>query len=282
MAPVACGGDVEAAESGGKARFGAELRAQRTARGWTQVQLGKKLGYSDSLVSDIENANRTASEDFAKLCDEVFSLPGTFLRHWEDLEREAFPTWFAPIVPIERESAKIAGWEPSAVPGLLQTNHYARALVRARRPQDDEETVERTVQARMDRQSTLSRPKPPMCWWVLSEGVLRQVVGGPEVMGDQIDRLIKAAEAPGTVIQVLPFSAHDHAGTDGLLHLYERPGQSTVAYTECIGGARLIEDQEEVSDLTTVMGMLRAAALSRTDSVALMRAIRRDLGQQLA
>jgi Domain of unknown function (DUF5753) len=101
-------------------------------------------------------------------------------------------------------------------------------------------------------------------------------------MGDQLDRLIKAAEAPGAIIQVLPFSAHDHAGTDGLLHLYERPGQPVVAYTECIGGARLIEDPQEVSDLTTVMGMLRAAALSRTDSVALMRAIRRDLGGQLA
>jgi transcriptional regulator with XRE-family HTH domain len=73
---------VEAAESGGKARFGAELRAQRAARGWTQVELGRKLGYSDSLVSDIENANRTASEDFAARCDEVFGLPGTFLRHW--------------------------------------------------------------------------------------------------------------------------------------------------------------------------------------------------------
>jgi transcriptional regulator with XRE-family HTH domain len=273
---------VDAAESSGRTRFGAELKAQRLAKGWTQVELGKKLGYSGSFVSDVERGDRGASEDFANRCDEVFGAPGTFLRLWEDLQREAFPTWFAPIVPIERESAKIAGWEPSAVPGLLQTDRYARALIRARRPQDDEETVERTVQARMDRQSTLTRPKPPMCWWVLSEGVLRQVVGGPDVMGDLLDRLIKAAEAPGAVMQVLPFSAHDHAGTDGLLHLYERPGKPVVAYTECIGGARLIEDPQEVSDLTTVMGMLRAAALSRTDSVVLMRAIRRDLGEQLA
>lgn len=269
---------MEAAESGGKTRFGAELKAQRLARGWIQVELGKRLGYSGSLVSDIERGDRTASEDFARRCDEAFGLPGTFVRLWEDLQREAFPTWFAPIVPIERESVKISGWEPSAVPGLLQTEQYARSLIRARRPQDDEEAVETTVRARMERQGILSRPKLPLLWYVMHEGVLRHVVGGPEVMGPQLEKLIKAAETPAVVLQVLPFSATDHAGTDGLLHFYERLVLPVVGYTECIGGGRLIEDPQEVSDLTTVMGMLRAAALSRTDSVALMRTIRRDLG----
>jgi transcriptional regulator with XRE-family HTH domain len=195
---------VEPAKSSGKARLGAELKAQRLARGWIQVDLGKKLGYSGSLVSDVERGDRTASEDFAKRCDEAFTLPGTFLRLWEDLQREDFPTWFAPIVPIERESVKIAGWEPSAVPGLLQTEQYARALVRARRPQDDEEATERTVRARMDRQGILSRPKLPLLWYVIHEGVLRHAVGGSEVMAPQLDKLIKAAETPAVVLQVLP------------------------------------------------------------------------------
>ncbi len=121
-------------------------------------------------------------------------------------------------------------------------------------------------------------PKPPLLWYVVHEGVIRHVIGDREIMCDQVDQLIKAAEAPGIVLQVLPYSAHDHAGVDGLLYLYERPGQSHAAYTECFGGGRLIEDSQEVSDLTTVMGMLRAAALSPRDSVALMRTIRRDLG----
>jgi transcriptional regulator with XRE-family HTH domain len=268
---------MEPAESSGRGRFGAELKAHRLAKGWTQVELGKKLGYSGSFVSDVERGDRSSSEDFARRSDEVFGLPGTFIRHWEDLQREAFPTWFAPIVPIEREAVKISGWELGAVPGLLQTEQYARALIRARRPQDDEEGVERTVRARMDRQGILSRPKPSMIWYVLSEGVIRQAVGGTEVMSAQLDKLIKAAETPGFVVQVLPFSAQQHAGIDGLLYLYERTGQPLVAYCETFGGARLIEDQQEVSDLTTVMGMLRAAALSPWDSVALARTIRRDL-----
>ena len=172
---------------------------------------------------------------------------------------------------------KISGWELGAVPGLVQTEDYARALIRARRPHDDEEAVERTLRGRMERQDILSRPKAPKLWYVLSEGVLRQCTGGPEVMGGQLEKLIKAAETPGWAVQILPFSAQANAGIDGLLYLYERPSVPMVAYCETYGGARLIEDQAEVSELTTVMGMLRAAALPPWDSIALTRTIRRDL-----
>jgi len=270
---------VESGESSAKKRFGAELRAHRTRRGWTQVELGAKIGYSGSYVSDVERGDKGATDDFAKRCDseDAFDLPGTFLRLWEDLQRESFPTWFAPVVPIEREAAKITGWELGAVPGLLQTEDYARALIRARKPHDDEEAVERILQGRMDRQGILVRPKPPQLTYVIHEGALQHVIGGREVMGNQLDRLVKTGEAPGPVIQVLPYSAHDHAGVEGLLYFYERTGQPAVAYSECFGGARLIRDPAEVSDLITVMGMLRAAALSPRDSVALMRQIRRDL-----
>jgi len=141
----------------------------------------------------------------------------------------------------------------------------------------DEEAVERTVTARMERQEILVRPRPPMLWYVMHEGVLRHVVGDHEIMGEQVDKLIKAAEAPGIVIQVFPFTANDHAGTDGPIAIFERTGGLAVAYAECFGGGRLIEAQDEVADLTMVMGMLRAAAQSPRESLHLMRAIRRDL-----
>lgn len=268
---------MDAAEPGGRARFGAELRAQRLARDWTQVELGRRLGYSGSFVSDVERGDRSPSDDFAARSDDVFGLPGTFMRHWEDLQREAFPTWFAPVVPLEREATKIEGWELGAVPGLLQTEDYARALIRARRPKDAEESVERIARGRIDRQEILAGSKSPLLWYVIHESVLRHVIGSPEIMAHQLDKVEKAAESPGVVIQVLPYSAHEHAGVEGLLYLYERSGQSVVAYTECFGGARLIEDSSEVSDLATVIAMLRAAALSPRDSVAMIRQIRRDL-----
>ena len=268
---------VDGAESSGWTRFGAELRAHRTAKEWTQVHLGKEIGYSGSFVSDVERGDRGVVKEFAKACDDAFSTPGTFLRLWEDAQKSLFPVWFAPVIPIEREAEKISGWELGAVPGLLQTDGYARSLAKARKPQDDEEAVERIVQARMDRQGILSEPKPPMLWYVIAEGVLRQCIGGNDVMAAQLERLIKAAGSPGIILQVLPFSAQANAGVAGLLYLYERTGQPVVAYCETHGGARVINDATEVSDLATVMGMLRAAALPPWDSTALLRQIRRDL-----
>jgi transcriptional regulator with XRE-family HTH domain len=271
------GAAVDAAETSGWVRFGTELRAHRAVRGWTQVQFGKEIGYSGSFVSDVERGDRGVVEDFAKACDTTFGTPGTFLRMWEDAHRSLFPVWFAPVVPLQREAEKITGWELGSVPGLLQTEDYARAVAKARKPHGDEEAIERIVQARMERQGVLSRPKPPMLWYIIHEGVLRQRTGGTEVMAVQLDRLIKAAEAPGIVIQVLPFSAQANPGMDGLLYLYERTGQPMVAYCETYGGARVINDATEVSDLVTVMGMLRAAALPPWDSTGLLRRIRRDL-----
>jgi transcriptional regulator with XRE-family HTH domain len=258
--------------------FAQQVTAHRDKRKWSKAQLASRLEFVPSYVSHVENGTKPPTLGFAEKCDELFDLPGTFVALYEDLQREVFPTWFAPIAGVERGSIKITGYEPSFIPGLLQTPEYARTLIRARRPQDDEQTTERTVQARIDRQGILGRPGSPLCWWVLAETVIRQLVGGAEVMGPQLDRLIKAVEAPGLVIQVFPFSAPDYAGTDGLLHLYERPDVPMVAYTECVGGGRLIQDQQEVSDLATVIGALKASALPPRDSVALMQTIRRDLG----
>jgi transcriptional regulator with XRE-family HTH domain len=273
---------MASADTGGPSSFAAELRAQRTARGWTQVELGKRIGYSGSFVSDVERGERAPSEDFAQRCDEAFELPGTFVRLYEDLRHNAYPPFFAPVLPYEREADQINGWSLGAIPGLLQTERYARSIIRAGRPRDDEESVQRTIDARMERQQILARPKPPLLWCVMQEGILRNIVGDQEIMGEQLGKLIKAAEAPGIVIQVFPFTANEQAGTDGPIWIFERPGGQTVAYTECYGGGRLIEGQDEVTHLTVVMGMLRAAALSPKESLHLMRVIRRDLDGQLA
>jgi hypothetical protein len=237
--------------------------------------LGKRIGYSGSFVSDVERGERAPSEDFAQRCDEAFEMPGTFVRLYEELRKGVYPPFFAPVLPHEREADKIHGWV-LAVPGLLQTDRYARSVIRAQRPRDDEESIQRTVDARMERQQILARPMPPLLWCVIHEGALRHVVGNQEIMSEQVGKLIKAAESPGFVIQVLPFTANDHPGIEGPFWIFERPGGSAVGYSECYGGGRLIEGQDEVADLIMVMGMLRAGALPPQDSLHLMGAIRRD------
>lgn len=257
--------------------FAAELKAQRAQHGWTQAETGEKIGYSGSYVSDLERGDRMSTLPVAQACDREFGTPGTFVRWHEVAKRAAYPSFFAPVLAFEQEAARIHGWTLGAVPGLLQTERYARSVVQARRPQAGEAAIERTVTARLERQSILDREPPPLLWHVLHEGALRHQVGDREIMGEQLDKLTKAANLPGIVLQVLPFTAHDHAGVEGPITIYERPSVPAVGYTECYAGGRIVEDGEEVADLLTVLAMLRAAALPPRDSLALMKQIRREL-----
>lgn len=257
-------------------QLGAELRAQREARGWTQVQLADQLGWSSSFISDVETGYRSCRADFAARCDEVFGQPGTFVRILAHQQRAAYPDFFAPVVPLEREARRIHEWSPSAVPGLLQTSGYARSTIRAGAPADDDATIERKVDGRIERQEILSGDRPPLYTVMIHEGVVRHVVGGPAVMRGQLDHLVKAAESPGVVLQILPFSARDHAGVEGPIVVYESASAST-GYTECHGGGRMVEHSDDVADLVTVLTMLRASSLSPADSIDMIRHIRGGL-----
>lgn len=260
--------------------FAAELKAQRAQQGWTQVELGKKIGFSDSFISDVERGERLASLDFAQACDREFGTPGTFARWQEISKRAAYPSFFAPVIPFEQEAARIHGWQLGAVPGLLQTEDYARALIQATRPQDSTEAVERLVTARIERQEVLRRDNPPRLWYVIDEGVMRRIVGTPSVMAAQLDHLISSARTPGTVLQVLPFTAGDHAGTDGPIVVYEFSERPTVVYAECNRGGRIVEAPPEVAEMITTLNMIRASALSPRDTLGLLAKIRRETDEQ--
>jgi transcriptional regulator with XRE-family HTH domain len=261
------------------ATFSAQLRAWRKKLGWTQVDLGIKLGYSASLVSGVETMDKPPTSDFARSCDRVFGTPDTFAALQELVAREAYPAFFAPVVLFEREAARIHGWELGAIPGLLQTEDYARALIRVSGPVDSDGAVDRLVTARMERQVILSRDHPPVLWYVIDEGVLRHLVGGPAVMGAQLDRLLEAGVTPGVVIQLLPFTA-DHPGTDGPISVYEFTAASAVCYTECYSGGRIVETPAEVADLVMMMNLIRASALAPRESLELIRQIRSEIDEK--
>jgi transcriptional regulator with XRE-family HTH domain len=265
------------AEPSGLGMFAAELKAQRTRTEWTQAELGDKIGFSGSFVSDVERCERTPRIDFARACDRELGLPGTFERLHELVRNAAYPSFFAPVVPFERESIRIHGFELGSVPGLLQTEGYARALIRATRPHDRDADVERLVAARLERQEIMVKDSPPLLWYVLDESVLRRIVGSREVMAEQIDRLINATAGPGTVIQVLTFAEGEGVGADGPISIYEFSEAPSVCYTECNRGGRVIEDHGEVAEMMTKINMIRVSALSPRASVDLMRKIRSDL-----
>lgn len=194
--------------------------------------------------------------------------PATFVSLHELVSREAWPSYFAPVIDFEIQAVRIHEWELRVIPGLLQTEDYARSVISAGSPRLGEAELERKVSARLDRQRIFERDKPPMYWTVLHEGVLRQVIGDQAIMAAQLDKLIEAGRSPDVVIQVLPFAASDHPGTDGPITVLDFPEARSVAYTECNGGGMIAESQEDVADLMTTLNMVRAASLPPRESMA--------------
>jgi transcriptional regulator with XRE-family HTH domain len=257
------------------ATFAGELKAWRERMELTQQAFAEKLGYSIALVAAVEQCKRSPTADFAARCDQVTGAPGTFVRWQAQVARESYPAFFAPVLAFEREAIRIHGWELGAVPGLLQTEAYAEAVIRARYPSDPSAAIERIVAARMERQELLTADRP-MLWYTMHEGVVRHQVGGRDVIAEQLDKLIELATSRRIVLQVLPFTARDHAGVEGPVTVYEFADAPSVAYTECYGGGRIVEDRQEVGDLVTVMSLIRSSALSPADSLELIREVRRD------
>ena len=249
--------------------FGAELRRRRGAAGLSQDQLGHAINYSEALVGRVEVGERVPSPDFARRCDDVLSAEGLFahLRDSMNSDVHAYPTWFWEFVEREREATSIREFNALAVPGLLQTEDYARALFRACKPADSDEEIGQHVAARVERQRILDRPKPPMLWAVVDEGVLRRPVGGPGTFHDQLAHLARVGKRPGIVFQVMPFSAGAHAGLLGEFILLGLAGGHDMAYTESVESARLIEQPDEVAAFNLVFDMIRAVALSPETSL---------------
>jgi len=256
------------------ARFAGELRAWRQRHGWSQAELGGKLGYSGSHVSSVETMDRSPTADFAKACDKVFGTPGTFERLQEDINKEAYPPWFSPFVHFEAKAARIHCWDNRCLTGLLQTEDYARALIRAGNPSMTEAEVERDLTGRMERQQIMQRELPPYCWFVVHEAALRTMFGDKAVMRGQMDRLLEVARAPRVVVQVFPSGVPDCPGVDGAVTIFDFSGEPSVGYAEGYRAGRTIEAPSEVASLVLTFDHLRALALSPAGSQRLITAIR--------
>ena len=260
-----------------RAMFTEQLRAQREQMGLLQREFAEKAHVSVSSVKQYEAGKKKPERKFATWCDAFYGCPGTFGRLYDGMIAESYPSWFGPRVLFEDKAARIHEWEMRGIPGLLQTRSYASAVIRACRPYDSGEELERDATARVERQNILMRDDPPKLWVVLSEGVLRQAVGGVRVMREQLDHLLSLAEAQGIVLQVLPFAVTDAPGVDGPAALFEFDDSPTVAYLEGWGSGRVLKDPKEVAAIATALSMIKGCALSPIDSAQLMTTIRSEL-----
>lgn len=212
---------------------------------------------------------------FLALCRDA-SKPG-----WWHSYTDVLPDWFRTFVGLEEAATLIRGYEPHWVPGLLQTEDYARASVSTGFPKAPGAEVDRRVKLRLARQQILTRPQPPQMWVVMDETVLRRPAAttGPKVMRAQIDRLIEATEQPGITLQILPFSAGMHPAMHGLFYLlrFPDPEMPDLVYGESMTGAFYIDKPGEATAYLEVLDRICVLAAPADNTATLLRAIRKEI-----
>lgn len=177
---------------------------------------------------------------------------------WWHQYSDLLPHWFQPLLGLEEAAAIVRTYEVQFIPGLLQTEDYARAVTTQGYASAGREEIERRVQLRMARQHVLNRPNPPRLWAVLDEAAVRRMIGGPDVMRAQIEYLIQAAKWSNITLQVMPFRFGGHAAEGGPFHLLRFPEQdlSDVVYVEQLTGALYLEKREDLDRYMMAMERL--------------------------
>ncbi|MCO6006547.1 helix-turn-helix transcriptional regulator [Actinoallomurus purpureus] len=251
------------------AYFGFEVRKHREGAKLSQTELADRLHWAKSTVGNLETAFRSPTVDHATDLDRFFTTDRFGWLHGL-IVREELPDFFRPFARREPNATNIRMFEPLVIPGLLQIEEYARAVMAEGRAPEE---LEQAVAARMDRQKILDRrePPPPRLWVVLDRGVIRRQVGGPETMRKQLTHLIEAAERYNVTIQVVPESVGGYVGLEGGFSILSFDEGADIAYAGASGGGHMIEQQKDVARTGTRFELIRARALSADASVQLIR-----------
>ena len=250
--------------------FADELKAMRKQRGWSQEETAARIKFSSATIANIESMRRAPTRDQAILLDEAFETPGTFGRLEARLRGVPFSAGFRPFQPYEAEARVLRMFEHTLVPGLFQTEDYARVLSEAYNEATEQDVRDR-VDGRMARQAILFRvdPAPPRVWAVLDEQVLCREVGGPAVMLAQVERLVELARMPRITIQVVP-AILPHPGLLGAFVVAETDQPPAIVYLETASEGQTVEDPDMAESMTLAFDALRTEALTGSASLSLI------------
>jgi transcriptional regulator with XRE-family HTH domain len=267
---------------------GAQLRRLREAKKISLEEAGYVIRASHSKISRLETGRvRFKDRDIVDLLthygvtDEAereklreLANRANFPGWWRDYS-DVLPGWFEEYIGLEEAASQIREYEVQFVPGLLQTEDYARAVTLLRYSNPKE--VNRRVSLRMGRQAMISRSQPPSLWVVLDEAALRRPIGGPSVMRAQLKQVIEMSQRPNVTIQIMPFKAGGHSGAGGpfsVLHFAEHD-LSDIVYLEQLESALYLCKQSDVDMYLAVMERLRAEAYTPAASLKTLRAMLR-------
>ncbi len=268
--------------------LGAQLRRLREARGMTLGEAGEVIRASHSKISRLETGRVSFKDrDIADLL--------TFYGVTDEEEREALRTlarranapgwwhdysdvvtgWFEAYVGLEEVATQVRAYQVQFVPGLLQTEDYARAVTMLRHSADPPKEIEMRIGLRMARQQILTRPEPPNLWVVLDEAVPRRPIGSRAVMRAQLKHMLELSERQNVTIQLIPFNAGGHAAAGGAFNIlrFAEPDLPDVVYLEQLTSALYLDKPETVDNYLMVMERLCMEAVTPAGSADLIRKI---------
>ncbi|MFI5619649.1 helix-turn-helix transcriptional regulator [Streptomyces sp. NPDC051567] len=242
---------------------GAQVAVCRVAKNLTQKEFGDLIGLHSETVASIEQGRRVLMPDVAELMDHHLGLPGVLtIAATRMPEVDVTPPWVEEYLDLEFRAVALSWYDTLTIPGLLQTDAYARALFGCHVPAMGEEEIHFQVENRMERQQILTRPIPPTLGFILGEPALRERIGGDEVYWEQMQHLRSCMDRPTMSIQVMPLGGTGHAGLKGPFIVLETPEHQLLGYSETQRGSHLVSDGDEVSILSQKYAMLRSQALN--------------------
>ncbi len=279
-------------------RVAATLRDLRKRADMTMAEAARRAEHDSTWLSRIEHAeNGIHNNDLRQLLS-VYGIEGVEVeavleinrgarkRGWWHPYSKAIPDWFSTYVGLESEASLIRTYEAQSVPGILQTESYARAVLQAAPIPESVGEIERQVRLRMERQAILDGDDPPQLRAILDEGVVRRIVGDSKIMREQLEYLLTRSSETNIDLMVLPFSAGAHAGFDGPFVLLEFPAlpepypdtaEPRVVYVDYLTGAHYLEEPAELVMYNAAWDRLAVLADAPSRSRDVLRTIAESL-----
>ncbi|MEV8630046.1 helix-turn-helix transcriptional regulator [Streptosporangium sp. NPDC051023] len=261
-----------------RVRFGTEMRRLREAAQLSQSAVGARLGCTQTQISRLEMATRTPSRSDAEKLDKIFGL--TDEQHFMGLHRRILarpggPKWFMSWVEeIEPNALILRSWDPILIPGLLQTESYAREVL-SREPKVTPTKVEERVQARMRRRQILDKEDPPSLMVLIDAGVLHRLVGDSKVMREQLDYLLESAQCPAVSIQVV--DSHCLVGTLGAFMIAELPnGQPDIIHADSSARGQVSSEHDIVTSIWNQYEAIRLWAYPEHISLRMIEEVKQE------
>jgi transcriptional regulator with XRE-family HTH domain len=261
--------------------LGNQLRRLREGLGITQVEAGDVIRASPAKISRLESGRsplkrRDAADLLTRYGIHDETQRSAFLdlvgksgaRGWWHAYSDLVPGWFQTYVGLEAASALIRGYEVQFVPGLLQTQDYARTVIALGHPLADNQEMERRVALRIARQNLLTQVRPPAVWTVIDEAALRRPLGGRQVMRAQLEHLREAATWPNVTVQIMPFDRGGHAAAGGPFTMlrFAEPALPDIVYLEQLTSATYLDKREDTDHYLSVMNQLCVEGLPAADT----------------